>query len=153
MTQVGIYIETNNQIQRKQLHRYGYVMESEYQGKPITVEGFGEVEETFHGTVLTALNAAVQRLMGKCELFVYARDPYIMQALIKQVPEWQRTGWIRSNGEPVKHAEIWKQIMSQLEALQITEIATDPERHAYSSWLQGEIKKQIMKEEELNVTR
>ena len=45
MTQVGIYIETNNQIQRKQLHRYGYVMESEYQGKPITVEGFGEVEE------------------------------------------------------------------------------------------------------------
>ena len=153
MTQVGIYIETNNQIQRKQLHRYGYVMESEYQGKMITVEGFGEVDETFHGTVLMALNAAVQRLLGKCELFVYARDPYIMQALVNQVPEWKAAGWIRANGEPVKHAEIWKQITDHLDALRITKIGTDQERHAYSSWLQGEMKKQVMKEEELNVTR
>ena len=90
--QVGIYIETDNQIQKCQPHRYGYVMASEYQGRLITVEGFGKVTETFHGAVLTALNEAVQRLLGKCELFIYARDPYIMQALVNQVPEWQRSG-------------------------------------------------------------
>ena len=151
MTQVGIYIETDNQIQRCQLHRYGYVMASEYQGKLITVEGFGKVTETFHGAVLTALNEAVQRLLGKCELFVYARDPYIMQALINQVPEWQKAGWIRANGDQVKHADLWKSIVNRLQELQITEIGTESDRHEYSSWLQGEIKKQIMKEEELNV--
>ena len=151
--QVGIYIETNNQIQRKQLHRYGYVMESEYQGKPITVEEFGEADETFHGTILIALNEAVQRLLGKCELFIYARDPYILQALVKQVPEWKTAGWIRTNGEPVKHAELWKSITDRLEALRITEIGTESDRHAYSSWIQGELKKLAMKEDTLHVTR
>lgn len=147
--QVGIYIETNNQIQRKQLHRYGYVMESEYQGKTYTVEGFGEVDETFHGTILTALNEATQRLLGRCELFIYARDPYILQALEKQVPEWKSAGWIKANGEPVKHAEIWKQITERLDALKITKIGTETNRHEYSSWIQGEIKKQIMRDEAL----
>ncbi len=151
--QVGIYIETDNQIQKCRPHRYGYVMASEYQGRLVTVEGFGKVTETFHGAVLTALNEAVHRLTGKCELFIYARDPYILQALIKQAPEWQKAGWIRANGEPVKHAEIWKSITQRLQELRITEIGTESNRHEYSSWLQGEIKKQIMKEETLNVVR
>lgn len=151
--QVGIYIETDNQIQKCQPHRYGYVMASEYQGRLVTVEGFGKVTETFHGAVLTALNEAVHRLTGKCELFIYARDPYIMQALVNQVPEWQKAGWIRANGEPIKHADLWKSITERLEALRITEIGTESDRHEYSSWLQGEIKKQIMREETLVVEK
>lgn len=144
--QVGIYIETNNAIQRKQLHRYGYVMESEYQGRTITAEGFGKADETFHGTILMALNDAVQRLLGKCELFVYAQDPYIMQALVNQVPEWQRSGWIRANGDPVKHADIWKQITGKLDQLGITQIGTDTKNHQYSSWIKSEIKRMEMNE-------
>lgn len=144
--QVDIYIETDNQIQREQLHRYGYVMATFYKGELKTVTGFGKAKETFHGTILTALLEAVNRLKGTCELTVYARDPYIMRALVTQVPAWISADWIRANGEPVKHAALWKQISARLEALNISQIRTEKDRHEYSSWLQAEIKKQIMNE-------
>ena len=138
---VTIYIDTENQRPTKQLHRYGYVLEAA--GK--TAEGFGEADETFSGTVLTALLAAVSRIRTKCELKIVLRNCRIGQDLTENAEKWKKQGWIRGSGKPVKNAELWKQLLDQLHKLGISEITYDNSmRHSYSSWIQGEIKRKII---------
>ncbi len=138
---VTIYIDTDNQIPRRQLHRYGYVIEA----KGHTVEGFGDVEDTFNGTVLTALMAALMRIRSRCELRICLRNCRVGRDLVIHMPKWRRSGWIGCSGKPVKNVDQWKQISNRLEQLQIVSVIYESmERHAYSSWIQAEIKRKII---------
>ena len=140
---VEIYIETENQIMRRQLHRYGYVISTQHKGKQVTVSGFGEADDTCKGTLAAAVDAATQRLRGKCELQIYVRDGWIAQ-IIEELPTWAEKGFMRGTGEPVKHAETWSIIWRRLQTLGIKSIKAAAGRHEYSSWIQGEIKRLVM---------
>ena len=138
---VTIFIDTDNQIPRKQLHRYGYVIEA----KGHTVEGFGEAEETFSGTILTALLTALGRIRATCELKICLRKCRIGMDLAENLLKWQTNGWKRGSGQPVMNADLWKQVAECLENLQITDVKYENlPRHEYSSWIQAEIKRKIM---------
>ena len=141
---VNIYIDTENQIPRKQPHRYGYVIEAEgYEDR--TVSGFGEADETFNGTVLTALLAALGRIRAKCELRICLRNSRIGRDLIVNMPKWRQNGWTCGSGRPVATAELWKKVDNRIRELKISNIVFENmDRHARSSWIQAEIKRQII---------
>lgn len=141
--QVNIYIETENQIMRRQLHRYGYVISTMHKGQEVTVSGFGETDDTCKGTLVTAIAAAVQRLRGSCELHIHVRDGWIAQ-MVRSLQEWAGKDFKRGSGEPVTHAETWAEIFARMQALQIEQVETETGRHEYSSWIQSEIKRRIM---------
>ena len=45
---VNIYLETDKQSQECMQRKYGYVIETIFKGTPITREGFGSIEGTYH---------------------------------------------------------------------------------------------------------
>ncbi len=138
---VTIYIDTDNQIPRRQRHRYGYVVEA----KGHTVEGFGEAEETFSGTVLTALLAALGRIRATCELNICLRNCRVGADLVKNMPTWRKNGWKNVKGNDIKNKDLWEQVARRLEELKIMTVNFENlDRHAYSSWIQSEIKREIM---------
>lgn len=62
MQRVDIYIETDSTSLRAMLRKYGYVLECELHGRPVTREGFGRIEGTYNQAVLTALAEALARI-------------------------------------------------------------------------------------------
>ncbi len=61
MQRVDIYIETDSTSPRPQARKYGYVLECDLRGRPVTREGFGRTEGTYNQAVLTALSEALAR--------------------------------------------------------------------------------------------
>lgn len=144
---VSIYIDTENNIPTKRLHRYGYVIETVIHDQAHTVNGFGEVDATFYVTVLTALKEALFRINKTCELMVVTRNSRIGYDLAKNLTKWEANNWTRDAGKPVRGAELWKSVAERLKMLKITEISQfNTSRHDYSSWIQAEIKRKIMNE-------
>lgn len=73
---VNIYLETDKQSQECMQRKYGYVIETIFKGTPITREGFGSIEGTYHKTNLQALIKALGHFHKECEVCVYTRDAY-----------------------------------------------------------------------------
>lgn len=71
---VNIYLETDKQSQECMQRKYGYVIETIFKGTPITREGFGSIEGTYHKTNLQALIKALGHFHKECEVCVYTRD-------------------------------------------------------------------------------
>ena len=140
---VEIYIETENQIMKKQNHRYGYVISAMIGGKQAAAGGFGEVNETCKGTLTHALDEATGRLRGSCELKVYVRDEWVGKTL-KNLQNWKKKQFRKADGGLMSHADKWKRIDERMEKLNIRKIEIVTERHKYSSAIQSGIKKRIM---------
>ena len=70
---VNIYLETDKQSQECMQRKYGYVIETIFKGTPITREGFGSIEGTYHKTNLQALIKALGHFHIECEVCVYTR--------------------------------------------------------------------------------
>ena len=78
---VNIYLETDKQSQECMQRKYGYVIETIYKGTPITREGFGNIEGTYHKTNLQAFIKALGHFRKECEVCVYTRDAFVANIL------------------------------------------------------------------------
>lgn len=142
---VSIYIDTENNIPTKRLHRYGYVIETVIHDQAHTVSGLGEVDDSYYATVLTALKDALSRITKNCELMIVTRNSRVGYDLTHNMHDWQENGWRKKDGKTVSGAECWKSVADRLKTLEITEISQqNMNRHPYSSWIQSEIKRKIM---------
>ena len=74
---VNIYLETDKQSQECMQRKYGYVIETIFKGTPITREGFGSIEGTYHKTNLQALIKALGHFHKECEVCVHTRDAFV----------------------------------------------------------------------------
>lgn len=140
---VHIYIETDSISPRPMPRNYGYVLECEYLGKPITRAGFGRMEGSWNKAVLVALVEALKRLNRSCEVHIHTRNEYILRMLENNLEHWAAAGFVGSKGKPVANREEWETLW-QLgqEHLLLTE-PTGSGRHAYSRWLLEEMGRRL----------
>ena len=146
MALVEIYIDTENQIQRKTLHRYGYILMTEYRGEMNAVTGYGDLVGTYHETSAMALEAAVGRILRKCDILVYSPDPWLC-GILEHLHEWELRDFKSQMDKPIGAAESWRRICAKLEQLKIEHIDPVPGVHANGSYIKSHIKKRILEEQ------
>lgn len=134
--QANIYIETDNKAPCRRKRRYGYVLECICRGQTRTVEQFDSIEETFHGTMVTALEKALIRFNKPCEITVHAPDAWLLDMLENQLQKWAAGSFLNSQGKPISYQKQWMHIW--LLAKQ-HEIYGQRGTHAYSKWMKEEM--------------
>jgi ribonuclease HI len=136
---VNIYLETDKQSQECMQRKYGYVIETIFKGTPITREGFGSIEGTYHKTNLQALIKALGHFHKECEVCVYTRDAFVATRILK-TDDMMAAGFKDTKGKPIKNAQEWEAACKKLQECKIT-ISSQTGKHTYSAWLQEEMKK------------
>lgn len=132
MKRVNIYIGINPASTRKSKKRYGFVMECVISGEPQTVDQFGEVEDTYNGTVLKVINAALRRMTRSAEIHLFVENTFILNMIEKNLDLWAGNGFKNSKGNPLENQEEWRMLWSHsIKHL----IATEPGRHIFSEWI------------------
>ena len=63
MKRTNLYIEVSSVSPRKSEKQYGYIIEAESNGHPVTVGDFGKAEGSYHLVTLTALIEATRDLI------------------------------------------------------------------------------------------
>lgn len=135
--QVGIYIETDSLQQSSAKRKYGYYIGAMRKGEMQTEEGFGEIEATYHQTILYVLAEALGRFHAPAEITVYSRDAYVIANLLKK-EEIQEAGFKDKKGQDIKNAEEWKKICERAEMHEIDGVTG---KHEFSTVLQDDMKR------------
>ena len=140
MFRVNVYIESNLKGFRKQVGWYGYVVEyTKMSGEVETRESFECLEATGNQIMLKALTESLKILNKACDVTVYMDSEYVRNMVTQNRPQqWKRNNWMTAKNEPVANKEEWQQLMEQLEKHRVDFAYT--KGHAYSEWLQSEIK-------------
>ena len=142
--QADIYVTLDSRSPQKTEKRYGYVLECQVNGAPVTREGFGSVKGTYHKATLRALCEAFRRFRQPCEITVHAEDEFVLSMMIQNLSAWAGNGFKNSSSQPIKNSTEWSVLWALLQGHQIL---IDPGSHTYSEWLSQEIKKRKEKEE------
>lgn len=138
MQQVKIYIETDSSSPKATEKHYGYVLEVMVSGQAVTREGFGKITGTYHQTVLTALAKALDRFNQSCEVFICTEDDFVLNMLERNLAIWAGNEFLTSKRKPVANQQEWMEIWRLSNGHLIL---TEPGKHEYTGWLQGEIEK------------
>ncbi|GAA6410623.1 hypothetical protein K040078D81_47400 [Blautia hominis] len=138
MQRVDIYIETDSTSPRTQARKYGYVLECELRGRPVTREGFGQTEGTYNQSVLTALTEALARIKQPCEIHIHSGNEFVLNMVDNNLSKWAAGGFLSGKGKPVANREEWETIWNLLKG-QMT--VTEHGGHAYSGWLKNEMER------------
>lgn len=136
MQQVKIYIETDSSSPKATEKHYGYVLEVMVSGQAVTREGFGKITGTYHQTVLTALAKALDRFNQSCEVCICTEDDFVLNMLERNLAIWAGNEFLTSKRKPVANQQEWMEIW-RLSNRHL--ILTEPGKHEYTGWLQGEI--------------
>lgn len=137
MFEVHVYIEIDSISAKETEKWYGYVLECQLHGEPKTVDGSGKVLGTYHKATLTAITAALERLNQTCEVHIHIADDFVANMIEQNLDRWAGMGFVTTKGKPVANQEEWMHLWT-LAQKQL--ILTEPGSHAYSGWLQGEIR-------------
>lgn len=136
--QVNIYIETDTKSPKRQKRRIAYVLEAIVRGEAATRTAIEEVEETYHGATLRALEKALARLTKPCDVKVYAQDAWVLGMLTGQIEKWKDANFLNAKGKPIADQAVWLHIWVMTEYRTVT-AAAGP--HAYSNWMIREMQK------------
>lgn len=130
-----IYIGTDSRSPRPKARRYGYVLECE--GHPDTREGFGELTGTYNQAVIQAAAAALKRFNRRCEIRIHTENSYVLEMIARNLGTWAKNEFRTAAGKPLKHREDWERLW---ESIQDQIICGIPGKHAYSEWIENELK-------------
>ena len=136
---VNIYIATDSKNTRKSKRKFGYVLECELAGNPYTKEGFGEVETTYNGAILIAINKALERLNFCCEVHIHTENGFVANMIENNLDTWAGADFKTKKGKPVVNQEEWKKLWEQSQKNLIIMAAG---RHSYSNWIEEQMKGQ-----------
>ena len=70
----------------------------------------GEKDSTNNRMELTAVIRALDALTRPVNAHVHTDSKYVMQGITTWIHSWKKNGWRTSNKEPVKNADLWKQL-------------------------------------------
>lgn len=144
MYQTKIYITVDSSSPRPTEKYYGYVLECMVSGQAKTREGFGKVTGTYHQAILTALAEALDRFNQSCEICICTEDEFVLNMLEHNLAIWAGNEFLTSKHKPVANQEEWMRIWS-LSNKHL--ILTEPGKHGYTGWMQGEIQKRKEQED------
>lgn len=137
MQKVEIYLETDSIQQAAAERKYGYVMAVIHKGKLETREGFGQIEGTYHQSILRALCEALNRMKISCEITIHSRNAHVM-AHVQKIKEMEETKFKDSKGNDIRNIEYWKIVSRESKK---HDLKTKYGHHEYTNWLLDEMRK------------
>lgn len=83
-----------------------------------------EGEGTNNIAELTAARKAlaILRTLEVTEALVYLDSKYVLEGVTKWVETWQKSGWVRADGEPVANKELWQALLDDLNELYLDKV-------------------------------
>lgn len=116
---VEVFVGTSIRGPAKGTGRVMYIMRSrlasgtEYEGAPEVAE-YDEVTESH--LVLCGIKDALQRLNYACRVKVYTECMYVAAVFNQRwLEKWSGNGWKSEKDKDVKDAELWREILEELE--------------------------------------
>ena len=70
----------------------------------------GEASTTNNRMELTAVIQALQALKRPCAVTLYLDSQYVLKGITEWLPGWKAKGWRTASRQPVKNAELWRQL-------------------------------------------
>src|SRR3546814_13468074 len=61
--------------------------------------------------VMMAAVQALETLKRPCRVTLHTDSKYVMDGITKWVFGWQKNGWKNADRKPVKHAELWQELV------------------------------------------
>ena len=136
---VNIYIETSRRGPSKGPGKYMYLMEYiRKNGEPFTIGDTECFESTFENELtLKAMIAAAKRLTKPCVIRFYTTCNHVLSTTHNSWHiQWQKNGWKRSDGRPVKNAQLWEELVTVLAPHTVT---YTKDEHSYKRWMREEM--------------
>lgn len=95
----------------------GYGAVIEYQGYDEIIEiGNCFKHSTNNRMELLAVIKAIDWFEWKCSITVYSDSQYVVKAINNGwIKSWIKNGWFKSNGNKVKNADLWQQLIPLLD--------------------------------------
>lgn len=110
---VTIYIETTIRGPAKRNGAGMWLIEYiKKDGTPVTRQGTIIRDATTESILtLECMKLAFDRLTKTCSVRVNTRCEQVLNSIENRwVAQWEKAGWIKANGKPVMHAELWQQV-------------------------------------------
>ena len=70
----------------------------------------GELNTTNNRMELMAVIRGLQALKRPCRVALYLDSQYVRQGITEWIHGWKKKGWITASKQPVKNAELWKEL-------------------------------------------
>lgn len=80
----------------------------------------GEAETTNNRMELTAAIRALAELKRACDVRLVTDSQYVMQGIQDWLPNWKKRGWKTASKQPVKNADLWRELDEQVNRHQVT---------------------------------
>ena len=138
MKRTNLYIEVSSVSPRKSEKQYGYIIEAESNGHPVTVGDFGKAEGSYHLVTLTALIEALKRYQKPSEIHIYCPNGYVL-GQFRNIKTWLKNDFKTVKGKPVKDEESWRKVACLTAQHEV--ITEAGEHSSYSGWIHAEMVK------------
>jgi ribonuclease HI len=69
---------------------------------------------------LTAPIEALKRLKKESNVIIYTDSQYVQKGITEWIHGWKKKGWKNSKNEPVKNADLWKELEAQAKQHKVT---------------------------------
>jgi len=63
---------------------------------------------------LTAALEALKALKRPCHIKLHTDSNYLQKGITKWITKWQKNGWQTANRQPVKNADLWRQLLVEV---------------------------------------
>jgi ribonuclease HI len=70
----------------------------------------GETDTTNNRMELMAVIRALQALKRPCDVRVHTDSVYVQKGISEWIANWKRNGWRTSAKQPVKNADLWREL-------------------------------------------
>ncbi len=98
----------------------GYAAILLYKNKEKVISG-GQKDTTNNVMELTAVIMGLKALKEACEVSLYSDSAYVVNAINEGwIYNWQLNGWKTSSKDPVKNAELWRELLALLKIHKVT---------------------------------
>ena len=71
----------------------------------------GEAQTTNNRMEMTAVIKALAALREPCAVTVHTDSRYVIDGMTKWIAGWQKRGWVNASREPVKNADLWREML------------------------------------------
>ena len=71
----------------------------------------GEPQTTNNRMEMTAVIRALDALKERCAVTVHTDSRYVIDGMTKWIAGWQKRGWVNASREPVKNADLWRELL------------------------------------------
>ncbi|WP_236645367.1 ribonuclease HI [Aidingimonas lacisalsi] len=74
-----------------------------------------EAHTTNNRMELMAAIMALRALKKPCDVSLWTDSEYLRKGITQWLPNWQRRNWKTASRQPVKNAELWRELLSESE--------------------------------------